>query len=135
MEFGDGFMQSHVSESLHLPEIAVELFNAFKDWAIRKKQESANTAQAYTIPGDDGGDVSRVKVSKKELHEELWTLMNGLLYIGNVRTNSDGEAEDVSDPNEDYGEDYGNEHGRFLQGAHLRDTNPEPISKGWRVLY
>ena len=51
--------------------------------------------------------------------------------IGNVRTNSDAEAEEVSDPNEDYGK----EHGRFLQGALLCNTNPEPISKGWRVLY
>ena len=74
MEFGDGFKHSHVTESLHLPEIGVEMFNAFKDWAIRKKQELANTTQAYTIPGHDGGDVGRVKVSKKELHEELWTL-------------------------------------------------------------
>jgi hypothetical protein len=131
MEFGDGFKHSHVTESLQLPEIGVEMFNAFKDWAIRKKHELAKTAQAYTIPGDDGGDVSRVKVSKRELQEELWTLMNGLPYIGNVRTNSDGEAEEVSDPDEDYGK----EHSGFLQGALLRDTNPEPISKGWMVLY
>jgi hypothetical protein len=84
MELGDGFKYSHVTESLQLPEIGVEMFNAFKDWAIRKKQELAKKAQGYTIAGDDGGDVSRVKVSKEGLREELWTLINGLLYIGNV---------------------------------------------------
>lgn len=129
-ESGDGFDYTHVTESLQLPEIGVEMFNAFKDWTIRKKEELEKMAQMYTLPGDNSGAVTCAKVSKTDLREELWTLMGQYHYLGNVRTHKDGEPEEVSDPDEYYGE----EHGGELRGAVLPYPEPDLISKGWRVL-
>jgi hypothetical protein len=90
----------HVTESLSLPQIGVDRFNAFKGWAKGKAARDLNRA------GDEGASEEQARASRKRLHLDLWTMLDKFSYEKNVRASSEG-VETESDPDDDIGEAHG----------------------------
>lgn len=86
-----------MTESLSLPQIGVNRFNAFKEWAKGKAPGNLNRA------GDEGRSEEQARVSRKRLHLDLWTMLDEFSYEKNVRASSEG-VETESDPDDDIDE-------------------------------
>ena len=118
--WGVGREAYHVTEPVELPEIGIEVYKAFKDWARNKKKD--------LLKASDGKEI---RVSTRYLHRDLWQSMTHVIYDKNVRADSEGVETD-SDPDEDVGEGHG---GDYLTVFPSLTPEPSPPRKeNWQII-